>query len=110
MRLEKIRMQDILDSIQKIEDRTNLSEAEFEQNEMLQVWVLHHLQIIGEASAHLTKETRNCLRHLPWQDIISMRNIIVHHYFDIDARVIWNTAKDDLTALKDGIESLLKES
>ena len=110
MRSEKLRMQDILDSIQKIEDRTKLTEAQFEQDEMLQVWVLHHLQIIGEASAHLTEETRNRLRHFPWKDIISMRSIIVHHYFDIDARVVWNTAKYDLTALKDGIESLLKES
>ena len=43
------RLQDILDSIQRIEERIGGGRQRFESDDMLQVWVVHHLQIIGEA-------------------------------------------------------------
>jgi hypothetical protein len=44
------RLQDILDSIHRIEERIGAGRQRFEGDEMLQVWVVHHLQIIGEAA------------------------------------------------------------
>lgn len=50
MMRESERLQDMLDAIAKIEEKTHTSFDNFLDDEMLQVWVIHHLQIIGEAS------------------------------------------------------------
>jgi uncharacterized protein with HEPN domain len=48
------RLQDILDSIQRIQERIGGGRQRFESDEMLQVWVVHHLQIIGEAARSIS--------------------------------------------------------
>jgi uncharacterized protein with HEPN domain len=48
------RLQDILDSIQRIQERIGGERQRFESDEMLQVWVAHHLQIIGEAARSIS--------------------------------------------------------
>jgi hypothetical protein len=49
MRSDKDRLLDILEAIEKIETRTSRGREAFDSDEMLQVWVIHYLQIIGEA-------------------------------------------------------------
>lgn len=49
------RLEDILEAIEKIESRTRGGWEVFKIDEMLQVWVLHHLQIIGEAVNRLSE-------------------------------------------------------
>ena len=48
MRRDSERLQDILEAIERIQSRVDLNKIE--DDEMLQVWVLYHLQIIGEAA------------------------------------------------------------
>jgi uncharacterized protein with HEPN domain len=108
MRDDKERLLDILEAIDKIEshiqDRNTL-----EKNELLQVWTVHHIQIIGEASARLSEDLRINHSEIPWVEIIAMRNIIVHRYFLVDTNEIWNTVKHDLPKLKDDIQRILHE-
>lgn len=53
MRDPKERLRDILDAIARMERYAARGRQAFEQDELVQVWMLHHLQIIGEAAAHL---------------------------------------------------------
>jgi len=73
----------------------------FYNDEMAQVWVIYHLQIIGEAVRGISSEFRTANPGIPWSDIIGMRNILVHHYFGIDRDAVWNVLEDDLPALKE---------
>ncbi len=50
MRREPERLQDILDAIAGIERYTSQGRQAFDEQELIQVWVIHHLQIIGEAA------------------------------------------------------------
>ena len=61
--------------------------------------LLKCVEIIGEAAARMSEDTR--IRHpsLPWVDIIGMRNRLVHVYFDIDLSLLWTTIADDLPPL-----------
>jgi len=52
--------------------------------------VVHMLEIIGEAAAHVSAETR-ALLSLPWLESVATRNRLAHGYFDIDEVVIWRT-------------------
>lgn len=67
----------------------------FYDDEMAQVWVIYHLQIIGEAVRGLSSEFRTAT-----PDIIGMRNILIHHYSGIDRDAVWNVIEDNLPALK----------
>ena len=103
MRADPERLQDIIEAIDKIQNRMVDDFEGFSKDEMLQVWVLHHIQIIGEASARLSPEFREKYSEVMWVDVISMRNVLVHHYFGIDMNQIWDTVRIDIPALKDEI-------
>ncbi len=109
MRTGRERLQDILDAMDRIEERMPGDAGEFMKEEMLQVWAAYHLQVIGEAAARLSPSLRARMRQLPWPDIIALRNIIVHNYYGIDWRVIWNTVKMDLPLLREAIQLAIRE-
>lgn len=79
----------------------------FERDELLQVWFLRHLQIIGEAARALPEDVRVLAPEIPWSKIVGMRNILVHGYFDIDTDIVWNAATRDVPAIKPAVERLL---
>ncbi len=80
MRDLKERLLDILQAIAAVERYGDRDRTAFEQDEMLQVWFLRHLQIIGEAARGLPEEVRNLAPEIPLAKIIGMRNILVHGY------------------------------
>jgi uncharacterized protein with HEPN domain len=109
MRRDEERLTDILEAISMIERYTNQGRETFERNELLLVWAIHHLQIIGEAATGLSENFRIKYSEVPWAQIIAMRNIIVHQYFSIDIDEIWNTIERDLPRLKDDVLKILQE-
>jgi len=58
---------------------TQCDQAAFTADEMLQVWVLHHLQVVGETARCLSQDFR--LRHPDkvWAEASGLRHILVHH-------------------------------
>lgn len=69
-------------------------------------WVVHHLQMIGEATRAISSESREELPSIPWPKIIGLRNILVHHYFSIDPEEIWRVLEVDIPALKADLEKV----
>jgi len=84
MRDDMGRLPDIIEAIGRIFRVSRKGRDYFYDDEMAQVWVVHHLRILGEAVRGLSPEFRNANPGIPWSDIIGMRNIPVHHYFGID--------------------------
>lgn len=109
MRDDAGRLADILEAIDKIEARTGGGRAEFDADEMVRVWVVHHLQILGEAANLLTNELIEQYPLTPWRKIIGMRHVLVHHYFEIDRDLVWDVVDRDLPELKSQIQSILNE-
>lgn len=77
MRREAERLQDILDVIAAIERYTNQGRQAFDGQELIQGWVVHHLQIIGEAANSLSADLINQYSEVPWAQIVAFRNIVV---------------------------------
>jgi uncharacterized protein with HEPN domain len=109
MRSDKDRLLDILEAIEKIETRTSPGREAFDSDEMLQVWVIHHLQIIGEAAAHISSQFQREHPEIPWGNIIGMRHILVHGYFQIDLTIVWKAVERDLPDLKDHVIAIMKQ-
>lgn len=100
-------LQDILDSISKIEDYTKgLSFEEFSKNDEKIDAVVRNLEIIGEASRNIPSDIIEKYSDIPWQKMVSMRNKVLHEYFGVDEEILWKTINEDLLPLKEQIKSL----
>lgn len=73
MRSDREHLLDILEAIEKISLHKGSQRTAFDANELLQVWIVHHLQIIGEAASRLSEELRARYPDVPWGQIIGMR-------------------------------------
>jgi uncharacterized protein with HEPN domain len=107
MRNDQERLQDILETIERIERYAPDGQHRFEQDELLQTWMVHHIQIIGEAARKLSDSVRKAHPEIPWPQIITMRNVLVHDYFGIDLQEVWMVVERDIPTLKPKIEAIL---
>lgn len=107
MRNPREHLKDILEAIAAIERYAGRGRKAFLGDELIQVWVFHHLQIIGEAAAQLGREFHARHADVPWPQIVAMRNVLVHEYFGVDLDRVWQTVEHDLPALKPEVERLL---
>ena len=107
MRSPRDRLLDILEAIEAIRRRTDEGKAAFQGDELIQVWCLRHIAIIGEAAARLPEELRARYPESPWRALIGMRNILVHAYFEVDWDQVWQVVERDLEPLKVVIEKIL---
>lgn len=105
----KLYLEDIQDSIRKIEKYTRGSNFEkFSRNEQMIDAVVRNLSIIGEAVRNIPKEIKTKNPEVAWKEIKGMRNKVIHEYFGIDEEILWKTIQDDLPIFKKQIAKLLK--
>jgi len=82
----------------------------FLKNEVLQNAVIRMLTIIGEAANKVSKDTRQNIPKVEWEDIIGMRNRLVHEYFRVNLSLVWETIRQDLPALLTEVEEVLSRN
>jgi uncharacterized protein with HEPN domain len=109
MRDNRERLLDIQEAIANIEKYASRGREAFDHDELIQTWIMHHIQTIGEAVRGLTDEFRAQHPEVVWEDIVGMRNIIIHRYFGIDLKAVWSVAETDIPILKEKIEKMLGE-
>jgi len=108
MRSDRERLSDVLEAIERVARYAARGRAAFEQDELIQTWIIHHLQVIGEACRSVSEEMKEEHPEVPWNKIMGMRNILVHHYFGLDVDAVWVVVERDLPDLKRRIEALVK--
>ena len=84
------------------------SEESFLGDEIRQAAVLHHLTVIGEAMNRLSPAIRETHSEVPWRQIVSVRNRIVHAYFDLDWQILWVAATEEVPVLRQQIAAILE--
>jgi len=85
------------------------SRSDLNQDRMLTFSLIKAIEIIGEAASKVTPETRRKNPAIPWNDIISMRNRLIHVYFNINLDRVWDTITSDLPALVKELEKILAQ-
>lgn len=108
MRDDATRIQDALEAIERVEKYAEKGRLAFDADELIQTWIVHHLQILAEALTRISESTRKEHGEIPWDKIRGMRNILVHEYFGIDKRLVWAVVESDLPELKNQLDTLLK--
>ena len=46
---------------------------------------------------------------MDWKGVMGMRDIIAHHYFDLDAEIVYDVIKHDLPKLKDVLQQIIDD-
>jgi len=102
------RLLDMLEAIERIERHAAKGRAEFEKDELIQTWMVHHLQIVGEAAAKLSRDFQEQHSSIPWPQVVAMRNVLVHDYFGVDLEEVWRVVERDLPELKSKLKELIE--
>ena len=105
----KIRITDILQCILKIRRFTKgYNFEDFQDDEKTIDSVLRNLEIIGEAARHVPEEIRKRYPEIPWAEMLTMRNIVIHEYHGVNLSIIWQTVKEDLPPLVSPLKQILQ--
>lgn len=104
----KWRLSHIVEAIDYIEEfMVDVSQESFFKDYEKQSAVIRQFEIIGEAANSLTADLLDDNPQINWREVVSMRNVMIHDYFEVNVEVVWDTIKEDLPVLKKDIEPLL---
>jgi uncharacterized protein with HEPN domain len=105
---DKVRLQHVLDAILEVEGYLhNTDFSGFMENSMMRFACIKQMEIIGEASNHVSDDTKAKFSTIEWVQIVGMRNVFVHEYFGVDSSLVWEIIKNDLPELKEKIIHVL---
>jgi len=100
----------ILDEINFLTN--HVESLEFEallEDELLQRGVVRSLEIIGEASKNISLELKEAHPEIEWKMMAGMRDRLIHHYFQVNWKIVWNVLTKEIPLLKVQIEKMLQE-
>ena len=110
MERDRVYLSHMRDAIAKIERYLAGTDYEtFAGNDMMIDAVIRELEIIGEAARNLSVSFVEEHPDIPWSRIKRMRNILIHEYFGVSLKVVWDTSHSDLPQLKAFIQNILGE-
>ncbi|NCR55193.1 MAG: DUF86 domain-containing protein [Microcystis aeruginosa L211-07] len=105
----RLRLQDIVESIDEILQRTADMEFEdFTNNRTIVKAVLYDLGIIGEAARNIPSDIQLRYRQIPWRLMGDMRNVIFHEYFRVELKIVWRTIQNNFALLSSQLKQLLE--
>ncbi len=94
-------LKDMISAIDLIAEFINgLTFETFENDQKTIFAVSKAVEIVGEASKQIPIEIRKQYPDIPWQDMARVSDKMVHHYFGLNLKILWNTATNDLPTLK----------
>jgi uncharacterized protein with HEPN domain len=103
---DSILVKHIIEAAEKsIDFLSSYTRDELGADEKLSLSIIRLLEIVGEAANQVSERYREAHPDIPWRNMVSLRNRLIHGYFDVDLDIVWDTVKSDLPPL---VEKLRK--
>jgi uncharacterized protein with HEPN domain len=80
---------------------------DLEKDRLHMLAIIKSIEIIGEAASRVTETFKTENSNIPWNDIINMRNRLIHAYFDVNLDIVWQTIKTDLPDLIKALKEII---
>ena len=81
---------------------------EFTENLEKVYAVVKSFENIGEAVKNIPKELRDKHQNIPWSEMAKMRDVLTHHYFGVDDKILWDTLDEDFDEFEKTINKILQ--
>ncbi len=107
MKDDRMYLLHILDAIRRILAYTAEGEEAFFSDTRTQDAVVRNLEIIGEATKNLSAELKEAWPKVPWKQASGMRDKLIHDYFGVNMRLVFEVVNQDLPILKQTVETIL---
>jgi len=105
----RVYFEDMLNAITNIEEYIgNMGFEEFRKNKLVRDAVIRNLEVIGEAAKNIPKEIKEEHSEIKWREIAGLRDILIHKYFEVNIRILWDIIEDKLPDLKKKVTRVLK--
>ena len=103
-------IEDIADSMGKaMRFLEHMNFDEFTKDEKTIFAVVRALEIIGEAVKQIPAPIRRKYPEIPWREMAGMRDKVIHEYFGVDLKIIWNVVKERIPVLKPTFEKIRED-
>ncbi|WP_448560990.1 HepT-like ribonuclease domain-containing protein [Trichothermofontia sp.] len=86
---------------------SGMTQIEFAKDQKTIAAVMYAIAIMGEATKRLSEEFRGQHPYLPWRELASLRDRLVHDYKNIDLDILWDVVSVEIPALLVSLEPLL---
>jgi uncharacterized protein with HEPN domain len=107
---DRIRVLHMVEAIQTAMGFVSGREAAHLDNDRLLLFALvRAIEVVGEAASKVSDEVRRNAADIPWSLIVSMRNRLIHAYFDVDRDILWETATVELKGLLPRLKALIEK-
>ena len=104
----KLYIEDIANECKNIKKFVNgVTYEEFTENIEKVYAVAKAFENIGEAVKNIPKEITNNYPSIPWSEIAKMRDVLTHHYFGVDDKILWDTLGEDFDNFENAINNIL---
>ncbi len=85
------RLRHMLDhAVEAVEMTKGRVRADLDRDRQFNLALVRLVEIIGEAAARVSEDHRSRCPQIPWEDIVGMRNHVVHGYDDVDFDILWD--------------------
>lgn len=101
-------LEDIVEAIRRIQEYVADHDwTDFMGDTMLRDAIERNLIVVGEAAAKLPEDLLRLEPAIDWSLVVGMRNIVVHEYFGIDYRIVWDVVSNELVPVVEAARRLL---
>jgi len=109
LRSDRERLLDIVEAIERIGNQVTRGRSVFIEDVLVQTAVIRWIEIIGEAARAISPELRGAHPEVPWRQVVAMRNILVHGYFEVDVDAVWSAIEHDTPKLEAQVRAILDD-
>ena len=109
MKEDRLYLVHIKDAIEQILRYTQQGREAFFGDRQIQDATIRNLEIIGEAVKHVSKKLRSAHPDVPWKRIAGMRDKMIHDYFGVDPRLVWDVVEREIPFLLRKVEEILSK-
>jgi uncharacterized protein with HEPN domain len=88
----------------------NLERSAFLTDPTLQRAFVRSLEIMGEASKHISEAFRTRHPSIPWRAMAGMRDRMIHDYLGVDYEIVWDVVKNKVPVLRVGLQQVVERS